>query len=712
MAPPEEDVPFQSLYRRFRPSTFAQVRGQDHVVLALRNAVREGRVSHAYLFSGPRGTGKTSTARILAKALNCTDLHDGEPCDACPSCLEITRGTSMDVHELDAASNNGVDAMRDLVSRAALGTPGRQKVYIVDEVHMLSTAASNALLKTLEEPPAHVVFVLATTDPQKVLPTIRSRTQHFEFRLLGADTLSELLTQVRTDAGLELPDEALDLAVRRGRGSARDALSVLDQVAAADTFDDDLPELGELVEAMADQDAGRAIVAATRLTAAGFGPQQLVVDLIEHLRQGFLTLVAPTLVAVSERERPALEAQARRLGLPAVVRAMEVLGVAQVGMRDAPDPRVNLDVALVRLTHPDVDDSPAAVLVRLERLERMEGTRPVATHPAPEHHPAPAAPGDESPATDLHPAPPTPAGAPEPDGDVENAPSSEDTSPAAIRQRLAASGSVTAGDATDPTPATGTGPSDAVVPTPAPKKTLGALRREAAAGKPERPAGSAPQPASDPTDPGSDPSSAPPSGPTVDQGAPGVADRTGVESPPVRADAAVPVPDVERSDVDRPQPGGSSVAGSSVAAELDLPGLAELEAAWSGELASRIRPKLKAFLGTGHFVGSSGRSARFALPNEAHRQRCEEFVPEVESVVSEYFGRRVPITLVVDDGGSPAARPPRDHVEDATGHGERAEDLVQEMDSFDEDELGEVVDMDNSAEVRVRQVFPGAEEVE
>ncbi|HEY4948344.1 MAG TPA: DNA polymerase III subunit gamma/tau, partial [Acidimicrobiales bacterium] len=249
MADAPDDVPYQSLYRRFRPSTFGEVRGQDHVVLALRNAVRDGRVAHAYLFSGPRGTGKTSTARILAKALNCIDLQDGEPCGVCASCVEITKGTSLDVHELDAASNNGVEAMRDLVSRAALGTPGRQKVYIVDEVHMLSTAASNALLKTLEEPPAHVVFVLATTDPQKVLPTIRSRTQHFEFRLLGPETLGELLAQVRQDAHLDVPDEALDLAVRRGRGSARDALSVLDQVAASDAVDDDLPELDEVVEA-------------------------------------------------------------------------------------------------------------------------------------------------------------------------------------------------------------------------------------------------------------------------------------------------------------------------------------------------------------------------------------------------------------------------------------------------------------------------------
>src|ERR1039458_3502347 len=216
-------VDYQSLYRRYRPQRFAEVRGQDHVVNALRHAVRDDRVAHAYLFSGPRGTGKTSTARILAKALNCERPVDGEPCGVCDSCVDITRGASFDVHELDAASNNGVDAMRDLVARASLATPGKWKVYIVDEVHMLSTAASNALLKTLEEPPSHVVFVLATTDPQKVLPTIRSRTQHYEFHLLEPEVLEALLGEIARDADLELPEGGIEAAIRQiGRASCRE----------------------------------------------------------------------------------------------------------------------------------------------------------------------------------------------------------------------------------------------------------------------------------------------------------------------------------------------------------------------------------------------------------------------------------------------------------------------------------------------------------
>ena len=365
-----ENGAYQSLYRRFRPQRFAEVLGQEHVSLALRNAVRDGRVGHAYLFSGPRGTGKTSTARILAKALNCVAIEDGEPCGRCESCVEIARGSSLDVHELDAASNNGVDSMRDLVAHAALGTPGRWKVYIVDEVHMLSTAASNALLKTLEEPPGHVVFVLATTDAQKVLPTIRSRTQHFEFRLLGAETLAGLLQQVRAKSGLDVGDGAVEAAVRRGRGSARDALSALDQLAAGGMVDDDVEVLAELGEALAQRDPSRALVAVANASEAGRDPQRLAADLADYLRQGFLAAVAGELVSVSGSDRRRVEDIGRRMGLPALVRALEELGRAQVEMRDMPDTRVHLEVTLIKLTHPQVDEAVTALVERVERLER------------------------------------------------------------------------------------------------------------------------------------------------------------------------------------------------------------------------------------------------------------------------------------------------------------------------------------------------------
>jgi DNA polymerase-3 subunit gamma/tau len=651
-----EDVPYQSLYRRFRPSTFAEVRGQDHVVLALRNAVRDGRVAHAYLFSGPRGTGKTSTARILAKALNCTDLRDGEPCGVCPSCVEIAKGTSLDVHELDAASNNGVDAMRDLVSRAALGSPGRQKVYIVDEVHMLSTAASNALLKTLEEPPAHVIFVLATTDPQKVLPTIRSRTQHYEFRLLGPDTLSELLAQVRDDAHLDVGDEALDLAVRRGRGSARDALSILDQVAASDAVDDDLPELDEVVEALAERDVERALVAVANLTAAGFSPQQLTVDLVDHLRQGFLALVAPDLVTVAGAERDALAAQAGRVGLATLVRAMEDLGRAQVAMRDAPDPRINLEVALVRLVHPEADDSPAALLARIERLE-SSGPRPVADATPPDG--------------------PTTSGTP---------------TGAALAARAVAvprGGPAATEPAAAPRPTANAAP---VEPAPAgPRPTLGALRRRSAPlddGTPT-PAPPAPAPAA-PAPPAHEPAEA----------------ITGPDAPASAAEPMEPVvPVAHPSEVSPPtDPGGPA----------PFPSRDDLVQAWGDHVIGRLRPKAKALFQAGRFVSAEGGRAQFGLPNDIHRNRCEEMRPEIEAALAEQFGRPVPLVLVVDGAPppptpAPAGGAPSDPGPTGATHAEPA-DEVDDLAVFEDDGL-EVADIDNSAEARLLQAFPGAEEV-
>ena len=400
------DAPFVSLYRRFRPGRFDEIRGQDHVVRALRSAVRDDRVSHAYLFSGPRGTGKTSSARILAKALNCEAPADGEPCGKCPSCVEITQGTSLNVHELDAASNNGVDAMRDLVAHAGLGTPGRWKVYIVDEVHMLSTAAANALLKTLEEPPSHVVFVLATTDPQKVPPTIRSRTQHLEFRLLGAETLHDLLEVVNAEAGLDLGEEEVQAAVRRGRGSARDALSALDQVVASGSADAARPELAQVLDAVAGGDVAEVLVALSALLAGGWGPQQLATELVDDLRQVFLAALAPELCAASGAARQRFAEIAEVMGLPRVVRTMEILGHAMVDMREAPDAQVVLEIATVRAVRPDLDSGIEALADRVTVLERSLSGGAAFPRPA-----APAAPAAAA-------APPTESSAvPDPSAD-------------------------------------------------------------------------------------------------------------------------------------------------------------------------------------------------------------------------------------------------------------------------------------------------------
>ncbi|HEY3702596.1 MAG TPA: hypothetical protein VGL32_10090, partial [Acidimicrobiales bacterium] len=309
-----------------------------------------------------------------------------------------------DVHELDAASNNGVEAMRDLVARAALGTPGRWKVYIVDEVHMLSTAASNALLKTLEEPPGHVVFVLATTDPQRVLPTIRSRTQHFEFRLLSGAALADLVRHVQDDAGLELPSEAVDLAVRRGNGSARDALSVLDQISAAGAVEDGVAVLDELLQAITERDAGRALVAVAEACAAGWDAQRLAAELVEQLRWGFLATMAPRLVPLTDEARQRVDEQARQLGPAALVRGVELVGQALVDMRDALDPRATLEVALVRLARPDADHSPEALLERIEGLERRLSSRGPATPAGGGSPPAPPEPEPDPSASGARPA--------------------------------------------------------------------------------------------------------------------------------------------------------------------------------------------------------------------------------------------------------------------------------------------------------------------
>jgi DNA polymerase-3 subunit gamma/tau len=441
-------VAYQSLYRKYRPQRFAELVGQAHVHAALLHAVRDDRVGHAYLFSGPRGTGKTTTARLLAKALNCTNRSaDGDPCGACESCVAIAEGTSLDVMEVDAASRSKVDEMRDLLDRVAyLSAGGAKKVYILDEVHMLSGSAEAALLKTLEEAPEHVVFVLATTDPLKVAPTIRSRTQHFEFTLYTVDELQGHLASVCAQEGVEASPEALAIIARAGAGSMRDALSLLDQAIAHGAVD--AAQVGELfgrtaferratiLAAVADEDVAGALVTLQELLDHGHEPRRLTEDLLVTSRDAFLMAAARGRVRVDapDDEAARLTELAEAMGQGMLVRVLETLGQAVVDMRgtDAADPRLVLEIALVRLARRDAGPPLQALAERVDRLERglapassssapsSSAPAPVAAAPAPAPAPRPAsaprataasaptapAPSAESPVAD---APPTAA---------------------------------------------------------------------------------------------------------------------------------------------------------------------------------------------------------------------------------------------------------------------------------------------------------------
>ena len=377
------DTGYQALYRRYRPQRFSELRGQDHIALALRNAVKSDRVGHAYLFSGPRGTGKTTTARILAKVLNCEAPVEGEPCCSCGSCEAVVHGSSFDVIELDAASNRSIEDIREIISTAALGSPGRHKVYILDEVHQLTGPAAAALLKTLEEPPSHVVFVLATTDPEKVPETIRSRTQHLQFHLLPVADLEEHVRWVAQDAGIPLDERGLEAVLRQGGGSARDTLSALELLAATGGQIDEITPVDEFVEALIEFDAGRALAAVAHTVHRGRDPRTIIDDLVRHLRDCFLTQMAPELVQAQEHRAAELADQARRLGTARIVKVMETLGQALLDMRGAPDQRVVLEVALVRLVHRQLDTGLDALLARVERLEREIVERPPTLAPAP-----------------------------------------------------------------------------------------------------------------------------------------------------------------------------------------------------------------------------------------------------------------------------------------------------------------------------------------
>ncbi|MFT3852139.1 MAG: DNA polymerase III subunit gamma/tau [Ilumatobacteraceae bacterium] len=651
----------QSLYRRYRPRRFSEVKGQEHVVRALRNAVVNGREGQAYLFSGPRGTGKTTSARILAKVLNCERPVDGEPCCECASCLAVEQGTSYDVHELDAASNNGVDAMRDLIEKASLGTPGRHKVYILDEVHMLSRAAEAALLKTLEEPPPHVVFVLATTDPQKVSETIRSRTQHLQFHLLPMDVLEEHIRWLAGDAGIPIDDAALQSVLRQGGGSARDTVSALEVVAASGGDVEEQVPLDEFVEAMVEHDPGRALALVAAAVQQGREARLLADDIVRHLRDCFLSLMAPELVQLPARRQEEIAALASQLGPAAIVRAMERLGQMLVEMRYAPDPRLLLEVALVQLTHEALQSDPSVILARLERVEHAlqsggggrgggdGGTAGVAT---------------------VVPEPPP-------------------VDPSTGRARLG--GRIRR----DPT-----GPMPRPVPaTPSPSPAAEAPRSEGGVGVGTRS-----------TDDGGD---ARPSTPAADH--PALASPSSVaavdrraaasEGPPAAAEAA-------GAGAAPSRPPSTAAADAAVATAI---------ARWSEVLPTLRRGLARPLFSALKVVGERDGKLVLGAPNEPHRSRSAAYVGEVEAALAELVGVKVPIVVVVDgsaddsdgftDGPSPSGG---SSTVVALRGGDRPS---PEQPPADEDvDLSELTDVPPESVVtpveRLLQAFPGSQELD
>jgi DNA polymerase-3 subunit gamma/tau len=386
-----------SLYRKYRPQTFAEIVGQPHVTETLSQAITEDRLHHAYLFTGPRGTGKTSTARILAKAVNCAQGPTPSPCNACDQCLSITDGSNIDVIEIDAASHGGVDDVRDLRERVAFApASARMKVYIVDECHMLSTAGWNAFLKTVEEPPDHVLFVFATTEPHKVLATILSRTQRFDFRRLSADLLSAHVAGIGELEQIAFDTGSIALIVRAGDGSARDTLSVLEQVVSftgpkvtvegvagvLGATDDDL--LADMAGSIAGGDVAALCRLVQRLADSGHDLRQFARDATEHLRSLFLIQTAPDadLVPATPERLERLRAQAGALGQIELLRAVDLLAECQAQMRRG-NTRLPLELALAKAALPEASGDVAALGARLDRLERRSGVdeAPPTPHP-------------------------------------------------------------------------------------------------------------------------------------------------------------------------------------------------------------------------------------------------------------------------------------------------------------------------------------------
>ncbi|PTL58262.1 DNA polymerase III subunit gamma/tau [Paraconexibacter algicola] len=492
-----------SLYRRHRPRTFADVVGQEHVVRTLRNAVEQGKVHHAYMFVGSRGTGKTSMAKILAACLNCTGAESRptvSPCGACPSCVAIAAATSLDVIEMDAASNNSVDDVRELRDSVAFApVSGGAKVYILDEAHMLTTQAWNAFLKTLEEPPPNTIFVLATTEADKVLPTVADRCHRFDFQRPTVEQLAGVVGRVAAQEGITIPADAVALLARHATGSFRDALGTLEQLVtysgAQITLDDVLAVLGVAaddqlfgtLDAVASHDAAGVLRAIAALSDGGRDLQHYSRQLEGHVREVMVVQTLGTVpreIAITPDRDARLLDQAQRVTPGDVVRLLDLLATALRAVRDGADARTQLELALVKAATPQVDATTRALMARIERLE----ARLASGAPAPVPTPAAAAVPVPAPAAAAPPAP-----EPAPAAPVQSAPAATPAPPAAPARPA------TPVDSPPPAPAAPTGaapspPTEAPAAAPAPVPPAPVASAAAPAPVPDPPAPPPPAP--------------------------------------------------------------------------------------------------------------------------------------------------------------------------------------------------------------------------
>ncbi|GAA3711254.1 DNA polymerase III subunit gamma and tau [Gordonia hankookensis] len=657
-----------ALYRTYRPATFADVVGQEHVTDPLSHALDSGRINHAYLFSGPRGCGKTSSARILARSLNCVQGPTSTPCGVCDSCQALAPGGpgNLDVIELDAASHGGVDDTRELRDRAFYApSESRYRVFIVDEAHMVTNAGFNALLKIVEEPPEHLIFVFATTEPEKVLPTIRSRTHHYPFRLLAPPVMRGLLEKICANENVTVAPDVYPLVIRAGGGSPRDSLSILDQLLAGAgdegvTYDRALALLGvtdialidEAIDALADADGSRLFGAVEKVVDAGHDPRRFAVDLLERLRDLILLQAVPDaadrgLVEAPGDQLQRMQSQIESLGPAALTRFAEIVHAALGEMRGTTSPRLLLEVMCARMLLPAASTEDAALLHRLERLESGVVTPNASSAP----RSAASAPGGAQPpagTTESEPAPkyvrPSQRKAAEQPAAEASAPAEE----AAAVDQPAESPSSDAPSVPQPTAPRGGG--NPTSPQP-PARVPAEREPEPVAPKESVPA----QPDS------------PPVAPTPTAPQPPVPDLSSTSV----TDDDIPLPDEPTGDpADDAAPPYDDGVASAAADDSDpeesqaAPGLAvaDVEARWPEirEAARGITPVLEVMLSGASIQGVDGQTIVFGHTTEMLVGRLSnEHAGNLRAAVQRVFGPGMDARCVHASGPTVQAQPPR-----------------------------------------------------